>query len=316
MKRSTLSLRGMVTVAALLTLPAWAQQPTVVKDCTACPELLRVPPGSFLMGASEAEEEREEVPPEARGRAAPQHRVTIGYGFWMGRTPVTRNEFAAFVAATKHNTSGSCWGLGDDRKFREFKETDWRNPGFVQAGRHPAVCVFWADAVAYAAWLTKTTGKTYRLPSEAEWEYVARAGTTAARFWGDGRDDACRYANTSDQTLRAALGAENSPAHFFGCRDGHVHTAPAGAFASNPWDFHDMLGNVWQWTQDCVHETYQGAPDDGRWWDGKEGGNCEQRVARGGSWSDLPAHVRAAARGFDPVGLRFTGSGFRVVRVD
>lgn len=303
-------------LVALLALPAWGQQPAAVKDCTACPEMLRVSPGSFLMGAPDGEEEREEVPPDARGRAVPQHRVTIDYRFRMNRTPVTRNEFEAFVTATKHNTGGSCWGPGSDGKSREFKESDWRRPGFVQAGHHPAVCVFWADAVAYVEWLSKTTGKTYRLPSEAEWEYVARARTSAARFWGDGRGDACRYANTSDQTLRHALKAEDSQQRFVGCSDGHAHTSPVDSFAANPWGFHDMLGNVRQWTRDCVHETYQGAPDDGRWWDGKEAGNCDQRVARGGSWSDLPANVRAAARSFEPIGLRFTDMGFRVVRVD
>lgn len=300
---------------ALSSLPAEGQQVTVVKECSACPELLRVAAGSFVMGAPPGEEEREGVPPQFRGRSIPQHQVTLG-SFWMGRTPVTRDQFAAFVAATKHDMAGSCRGLGADGKFHDSPGLDWRNPGFPQTGTHPAVCVSWLDAVAYVGWLGSTTGKAYRLPSEAEWEYAARAGTQTARFWGDGRDDGCRHANTSDQRLRTTLNFLNSFEQFLGCSDGHAFTSPVASFAANPWGFHDMLGNVWQWTADCRHQTYEGAPADGSAWGASEGGICDRRVARGGAWDSYPWIVRSADRGGEHIGNRSTKGGFRVVRAD
>jgi formylglycine-generating enzyme required for sulfatase activity len=308
---------GAVIFAASLALPAWGQQPTAVKDCPTCPELLRVSLGSFVMGAPAGEEEREEVPPPFRGQAVPQHQVNIGYTFWMGRYPVTRDEFAAFVAATGHNASGSCWGLGSDGTWQEFQGSDWRNPGFAQAGNHPVVCVSWQDAIAYLDWLGRTTGKTYRLPSEAEWEYVARAGTPTARFWGDGRAGACRYANTADETFRTSLNFPIAPGRYFGCSDGHVYTSPVGSFASNPWGFHDMLGNVWQWTSDCWHPNYKETPATGLPWGASGDGVCDQRVGRGGSWySIFPWRVRAASRVRYTLDNRDSNLGFRVARTE
>ncbi len=304
-----------MVLVVLLAVPAWAQQLAPTKDCPTCPELLRVAPGSFVMGAPAGEEEREAVPPSYRGRSVPQHRVTIGL-FRMGRTPVTRDEFAAFVAATGRDMGSSCRGLGNDGKFHDVEGHNWRKPGFAQSGSHPVVCVSWLDAVAYVDWLSAMTGKTYRLPSEAEWEYVARAGTATARFWGDGRDDTCRHVNASDQTLRTGLNFENSPEQFLSCRDGHVYTSPVGSFAANPWGFHDMLGNVWQWTADCRHQTYVDASTDGSAWESADGGTCDRRIGRGGAWDSYPWIVRAAVRGGEPIGNRSTKGGFRVARVD
>ena len=302
-------------LAVLLAVPAWAQRPAVLKDCSTCPELLPVSPGSFFMGAPAGEEERERVPPAFRGRSAPQHQVTIG-AFRMGRTPVTRDEFAAFVGATKRDTGGSCRGLGIDGKFHDIPGRDWRNPGFAQTGSHPAVCVSWLDAVAYVDWLGLTTGKAYRLPSEAEWEYVARAGTQTARYWGDGREGACRHANISDQMLRTTLNFLNSFEQFLGCSDGHAYTSAVASFTANPWGFHDMLGNVWQWTADCRHQTYEGAPTDGSAWESSDGGACVRRIARGGAWDSYPWIARSAGRGGEPVANRHTKSGIRVARTD
>lgn len=302
-------------LVTLPALPAGGQQGAAVKDCPACPELLHVAAGSFIMGAPPGEEEREGVPPQYRDRSIPQHRVTLG-SFRMGRTPVTRDEFSAFVVATKRDMSGACRGLGPDGQFHDTQGRDWRNPGFTQTGTHPAVCVSWLDAVAYVGWLSAITGKIYRLPSEAEWEYVARAGTQTARYWGDGRDGACRHANMSDQRLRTTLNFVNSFEQFLGCSDGHAYTAPVASFAANPWGFHDMLGNVWQWTADCRHQTYEGAPADGSAWEASEGGTCDRRIARGGAWDSYPWIVRSADRGGEPMGSRSTKGGFRVVRAD
>ena len=305
----------MMLVSVLLAWPAGAQQPVAQRDCPTCPELLRVAAGSFVMGAPVGEEEREGVPLQFRGRSVPRHPVTLG-SFRMGRTPVTRDELAAFVVATKRDMGGSCLGLGADGKFHDIPGRDWRNPGFAQTGGHPAVCVSWLDAVAYVGWLGSTTGKTYRLPSEAEWEYVARAGTQTARFWGDGRDGACRYANMSDQMLRTTLNFVNSFEQFLRCSDGHAYTSPVASFAANPWGFHDMLGNVWQWTADCRHQTYEDAPADGSAWGASDGGTCDRRIRRGGAWDSYPWIVRSADRGGEPVGSRSTKGGFRVVRAD
>ena len=283
-------------LVVLSILPAGGQQLAGEKDCATCPALLRVPPGTFVMGAAEGEEEREGVPPPFRGRSVPQHEVAVA-AFRMGRTPVTRDEFAAFVAATKRDMGGACRGLGTDGQFREAPGRDWRNPGFAQTGTDPVVCVSWLDALAYVDWLSGTTGKAYRLPSEAQWEYVARAGTQTARFWGDGRDGACRYANMSDQRLRTTLNFLNSFEQFLACSDGHAYTSPVASFAANPWGFHDMLGNVWQWTADCRHQTYEGAPADGSAWGASEGGTCDRRIARGGAWDSYPWIVRSADRG-------------------
>jgi formylglycine-generating enzyme len=308
---------GAAIFAASLALPAWGQQPTAVKDCPTCPEVLRVSPGSFVMGAPAGEEEREEMPQPFRGQSAPQHPVNIRYTFWMGRYPVTRDEFAAFVAATGHNASGSCWGLGGDGTWQEVPGSDWRSLGFAQAGDHPVVCVSWQDAIAYVDWLSRTTGKTYRLPTEAEWEYVARAGTQTARFWGDGRDDACRCANTADETFRTALNFPITRGRYFRMqRRPRLHLA-LGSFASNPWGFYDILGNVWQWTSDCWHPNYKEAPTNGLPWDAPDGGDCDQRAGRGGSWySIFPWRVRAAARVRYAPDNRDSNLGFRVARTE
>jgi sulfatase modifying factor 1 len=193
---------------------------------------------------------------------------------------------------------------------------DWRSPGFRQTDRDPVVCVSHTDAQTYIAWLKRKTGKTYRLPSEAEWEYAARAGTTTARFWGDDPGSACRYANASDKTLATELGV--SPSHvtslvefFFQCSDGFAYTAPAGSFQPNNFGLYDMLGNAWQWSNDCWTENYSGAPSNGTAW---KIGDCGWRVVRGGSCYGIPGDVRAGQRNRVGVGDRNHDTGFRVSR--
>jgi formylglycine-generating enzyme required for sulfatase activity len=244
------------------------------RDCPQCPEMVRIRPGSFLMGSTPAE-------PEHESDETPQHRVTIAYAFSLGKYEVTRGEFAAFIQAGGHQAAG-----------------DWRNPGFTQTERDPVVNVSWEDAQAYAAWLSRTTGKKYRLPSEAEWEYAARAGTTTARYWGDGRQEACRYANADDAA--------------FGCSDGFKNTAPVGRFQPNALGLHDMLGNVWEWTGDCWNTSYNGAPTNG---EARLSGECSRRSVRGGSWGSSSGDVRSAGRTRGPPGFR-NFVGFRVARVD
>jgi len=281
------------------------------RDCERCPEIVMIPAGTFLMGSTAAEDEREGVPQGSREHAMPQHRVTIGAPFALGKYPVTRGEFAAFVAATGHHTGTSCvigaWG----DKWQDTGSRTWRNPGYAQTDSHPVVCVSSEDARAYTAWLKRLTGRSYRLPTEAEWEYAARAGTTTARYWGDGRGDACRHANVLDQTMTNVLEVPRNPS-VFPCADEHAYTSPVDAFPPNPWGLNDMLGNVLQWTSDCWHATYEKAPADGRSWE--EGGDCSRRVSRGGAWWTNAWVTRAAPRVRYTIGVRNFMVGFRVAR--
>lgn len=308
---------ALLVVACLLgfaAAPARAQGPDIFRDCPDCPEMIMLPRGNFLMGVPGGEEEREGVPADLRGRSTPQTRITIAPGLAMARNSVTRGEYAAFVEATGRGPGTACWTFVNSGLSYEYVEQPgltWRDPGFAQEDNHPVVCVNWDDAMAYAAWMSARTGRTYRLPSEAEWEYAARAGTTAARFWGDANSTACRFANVADLTLAEALSLDRRPQFTFRCTDGFVYTAPVGSFRPNPFGLNDMLGNAWQWTADCLNPSLAGIPLDGS---ARQSGNCEARVMRGGSWSHLPWYVRAGNRVRGNAQERFSFAGFRLVR--
>jgi hypothetical protein len=233
------------------------------------PEMVLIPAGTFMMGVPEAESKREGINDDD---ARPVHKVTVPRPFWLGKYPVTRGEYAVFANAT---------GRGGE---------PWSKPGFPQDDRHPVVNVSHDDAVAYMQWLSQQTGQTYRLPSEAEWEYAARGGTTTARYWGE------------------AAGKTGEHAHF-GVWDG---TRAAGGFPANPFGLHDMLGNVLEWTADAWHSDYQGAPADGSAW---LGDGAAFRVLRGGSWFSVARNVRSADRARNAPTDRNDGIGFRCARV-
>ena len=231
-------------------------------DAPWCPEMVVIPAGDFMMGSPETEAGRS-------GDEGPQHRVTIAHSLAIGKFPVTFDEYDHFCAATAYDKpEDQGWGRG----------------------RRPVINVSWDDAKAYCAWLSQVTGKPYRLPSEAEWEYACRAGTTTRYAWGD------KVTPEKTNYAESKLGK----------------TTEVGAYPPNPWGLHDMHGNVWEWCEDCWHDTYQGAPDDGRAWGGEDGGNCDWRVLRGGSWDDGQDSGRAAARGVNPY-VRNGSVGFRVV---
>ena len=273
--------------------------------------MVMVPAGRFVMGAAAGEEEREEVPTEFRGRSQPRVALQIA-AFALGRYEITRGQFAAFVAETGHAVGGGCYGHNDEGKYELIPSLNWRSPGFAQTDRHPVVCVNWNDAVAYAAWLARKSGKDYRLPSEAEWEYAARAGSQAARPWGDSSAAACGHANVRDEALQRywkARGLTGSQMH--DCDDGYAHTAPVGAFAANRFGVHDMIGNVWEWVQDCWNGTLAGMPANGT---ARLGGDCSRRVGRGGSWNSGPRGTRSANRSRVAAGGRIIDLGFRVAR--
>jgi formylglycine-generating enzyme required for sulfatase activity len=262
-------------------------------DNGAGPEMVLIPAGSFVMGISAEETKREDASAMVDDWARPQHKVTIARPFYMCKYPVTRGAFRAFARSA------------------DFLEDDWREPRFKQTDQHPVVNVSHKDAVAYAAWLSRATGKDYRLPSEAEWEYAARAGTTTARFWGEGRAEACRYANVADETRRRANKDEPSARKYFGCDDGSENTSPVGSFQPNGFGLYDMLGNVGEWTADWWNESYHGAPEDGSAW---TAGDSGRRIVRGGSFAGFPETVRAGCRSSLGRGDRYDILGFRLAR--
>ena len=271
------------------------------RDCPTCPEMVVVPAGEFLMGSDRRDDESYDF-------ERPRHRVTLD-GFALGVHEVTRDEYEAFVAATGRGSGDGCRAFDADEVGWEWRsEASWRSPGYPQAGDHPVVCVNWEDAQAYARWLSAETGEEYRLPSESEWEYAARAGTTTRRHWGDDPDDGCAYANGADRTAKRRFDDWTVA----DCTDGVVWTSPVGAYEPNAFGLHDALGNVWEWVEDCWHDDYDGAPRDGSAW--TRGGDCGRRVLRGGSWVSLPWNLRSALRYGDVAEYRVTDFGFRVAR--
>jgi formylglycine-generating enzyme len=303
--------RAVAAAAVILGWSAGAAAQQDSRDCAECPVMVRIPPGTFLMGA--AEHDREGADPKVVALELPQHRVTLRYGFLLGKYEVTRAQFSAFVAATGHAAGDSCYAYGSDGKWSDQAGRSWRKPGYPQTEDDPVVCVNWHDAKTYAAWLQRRTGRPYRLPSEAEWEYAARAGAQTVRFWGDGREAACRYANVADLTAANALNWKKEARLIFSCADTYTYTAPVGRFEANAFGLHDMLGNVWEWAEDCGNNSYQGAPTDGSAW---VAGECSNRVVRGGSWLNSPRLQRSATRGGDRAGNRTDFIGFRVARTE
>ncbi|MFM9847488.1 MAG: formylglycine-generating enzyme family protein [Hyphomicrobiaceae bacterium] len=185
----------------------------------------------------------------------------------------------------------------------------WRSPGFGQEDKHPVICVSWQEAKEYVDWLSRRTGHTYRLLTEAEWEYAARAGSTTRYSFGDASEELCRYANGADAKAKEVYGSQNWT--FTQCSDGHVHTAAVGSYLANAFGLHDMHGNAWEWVEDCWVDTYKDAPTDGS---SRLGGECASRVLRGGSWGGIPQYLRAAVRSrYQPDG-RGNGLGFRLAR--
>ena len=246
------------------------------------PGMMVLPAGKFMMGSPEGEEGRD-------SNEGPRHPVRIPEPFALGMTEVTVTAFRGFVEGTGYRTSAEqgdgCYGWTGSSWERDKKQ-HWRNPGFEQGGDHPVACVDWHDAVAYAEWLSGQTGEDYRLPTEAEWEYAARAGTDTPFSTGECiHTDQANYDGNYDY---AGCGAKT------GVYRGK--TVPAGSLPANPWGLHGMHGNVWEWTADCWHGDYENAPEDGRAWGGEDGGDCGWRVDRGGSWGSGPRVLRSANR--------------------
>ena len=277
--------------------PPWRRPGEILRDVDAswCPELVVIPAGSFMMGSPETEEGRLD-------HEGPQRQVTLARAFAMGRYPVTRGQFASFVAATGHDMSGGAYAW-TGRGWVLMADRGWRNPGFAQTDAHPVVCVSWLDAQVYVRWLAENTGQSYRLPSEAEWEYAARAGT-ATPFW-TGATITTAQANY-DGNYTYGPGAKGVS------RQGTVAVDDA-SFPANPFGLDHMHGNVSEWVQDCYADSYAGAPLDGHLVVDRK--DCRVRILRGGSWFDSPRDLRSAGRVRRAPEGRYGRSGFRVARL-
>ena len=295
------------------------------RDCPSCPQMTVIPAGQFLMGSSDEDIKRDiqEVPENFRtgstfltpgqldymAHEQPQHPVTIEHAFALGTYPVTLGEFEAFVHETGYQASNGCTAPRNPHSQMPsagWQKPGWQGPGFAQSDQDPVVCVNWLDIQAYVNWLNskllsarnESVNQTrlathYRLPSEAEWEYAARAGTKTTRWWGD------------------AIGANNANCKTCGSEWDAKRTGPVGSLQANPFGLYDMLGNVFEWTNDCWNVRYLGAPSNGQPW---TSGDCTERVTRGGSWMSDSWVVRSAsrARGF-PI-ERYNYVGFRVAK--
>jgi formylglycine-generating enzyme required for sulfatase activity len=241
------------------------------KECGNCPAMVVVPAGRFTMGSPASEWDRE-------SDEGPQHTVSIAAPFAVGKFAVTFDEWDACV---------------DDQECHRRSDEEWGR------GRRPVINVTWDDAKTYVAWLSRKTGKTYRLLSEAEWEYAARAGTGKPFWWGSSSSTGEANYN-GDYTYGAGRVGES-----------RERTVPVDWFQPNPFGLYQMNGNVWEWTEDCWHKSYHGAPANGAAW---TNGDCNNRILRGGSWFAVPKFLRAAFRATNVTSKRLNNNGFRVAR--
>jgi formylglycine-generating enzyme required for sulfatase activity len=264
-------------------------------------KFVHIEPGEFEMGS----------PPDEAGRyeTEARHHVNLTKPFLLGAHPVTRGQFAAFVKDTDHKTLAEKEGWGGawtGKTWSHEKGVSWRNPGFPQDDDHPVVEVTWFDAVAFTEWFSKKDGAHYRLPTEAEWEYAARAGTTSAFPWGDNPDDGKGWANGADLSAKEKFPVWDT----FNWSDGFVYTSPVGRFKVNAWGLYDMVGNVWEWCSDWYGE-YSGDAIDPQ---GPVRPKDFWRMLRGGSWNRPPRDCRFGRRGGDVPMFRTRDIGFRIVR--
>jgi formylglycine-generating enzyme len=258
------------------------------RDCPDCPEMQRIPPGTFVMGTPGSAIAGADTRAETQATI-----VRIAKPFALGRTEVTEREFRVFLADTGHEPKGECvvWDAERARFSSDSAQAPKENEDTQLTDDHPASCLSWQDARAYVQWLAKKTGKPYRLPSEAEWEYAARAGSVSLWPWGDQAADGCDFANVYDLNgaEHYALGWESVR-----CRDGYADVAPVAALRPNAFGIYDLIGNVAEWVDDCYTDSYIGRPKDGRSWFWN--GGCRRHVVRGGSWASPAGEARSASR--------------------
>jgi formylglycine-generating enzyme required for sulfatase activity len=289
-------------------------------------ELRLIPAGEFKMGSAESADAAAAFFDKTYGEVCgvqadsfkdehPEHRVRISKSFYLGTYHVTRGQYGQFIKGSAYKTDAE---KGDDpgadawdpekKTFRFGKGHTWRNAGFEQTDEHPVVNVTWNDAIAFCKWLSIKEGKTYRLPTEAEWEYACRAGTTTRYYSGDDPETLAKVANVADATAKARFPAWPCTIN---ASDGYVFTSPVGQFKPNAFGLYDMHGNAWQWCADWYGADYYGkSPVDDPTGPDSGGG----RVLRGGSWVNGPDVARSACRDRCMVGFRYNSAGFRLAR--
>jgi formylglycine-generating enzyme required for sulfatase activity len=271
------------------------------------PKMIVIPKGQYEMGLSFS----------IASAAAPRHRVAIDYDLAVSQHEISIADFKRFIKDTGYKTDAEknllgCFNLLKINPLSIFSQvkSNWKSPAFDQNDNHPVVCVSWNDAKAYTKWLSDKTGHRYRLLTEAEWEYAARAGSTKENYWSGNNNQSCKYTNFSRQLSQSSDDAM-SIFHEVSCDDGFKQTAPVTAFKANSFGIHNMLGNVAEWTEDCTNLTYHNAPTDGSAW---KDGMCDSHVVRGGGF-DMPiSNITVTYRQFKKQNSANNGVGFRVAR--
>jgi formylglycine-generating enzyme required for sulfatase activity len=273
------------------------------------PTMVVVPTGKYMMGAPDGEPGRSDT-------ETPQHEVTIDKGYALSQTDITVSQFRDFVRASGYKPESITQGgasVYDERTgvMRDVSNATWEDDyaGHAATDNLPVVNISWSDARAYVQWLSQRTGKKYRLPSEAEFEYALRAGSTTRYWWGSGTPKA-KVENLTGSADRSPSGRRWSHA-FQGYGDGYWGPAPVMSFAPNAFGLYDMDGNVSEWMEDCWHDNYVRAPVDGSAWVNP---GCGTRVIRGGSWGSSPEQANSAYRQGADAGIRSGRVGFRIVR--
>lgn len=318
----------LLSACSIVSMP---KQPRVIENSLGMRFVL-VPAGEFLMGSDESVASLAESYPQypqdrltSLTDEAPVHRVRLSKAFFLGQHEVTVDQFSQFLQASGYVPESMADGTGGYGYNRAYDPAtnergdafegrnpkySWRNPGFVQGKDHPVLNVTWQDAVAMARWLSRHEGRTYRLPTEAEWEYACRAGSRTRYYSGNDPQSLAGVANTFDAD--AALHWPQWQSHALTAHDGYAFTAPVGSFAPNAFGLHDMLGNAWEWVSDRYDEDYyahspvqdpQGPQVSG-----------SMRVRRGGSWHTWSLYARCSYRNINTESSRYTLLGMRLLR--
>ena len=305
------------SAAALSSQPAGSRQPKIpprrFHDCAGCPEMVVIPAGSAILGSTSQERAQSGITRLFGDREGPRYRVRFAHPYAIGESEVTRGQYAEFASATQRPDPSEC-GVHDAAadSWTPKPGFNWRHPGFPQDDNHPAVCISYNDAAAYAAWLAKRTGKPYRLPSDAEWEYAARAGSETPWYWGEAPETGCGIANILSDGTIAKLLAPKSMANRLACSSGRSFTVPVKSFPPNAFGVYDTAGNAFEWVADCNNPDNRGAHRDGS---ARMTGDCSRHYLKGGAFNTPLWLTRAAVRGA-PISpdLRMFSMGFRVAR--
>ncbi len=267
------------------------------QDCETCPIMIVLPAGSFMMGSPDDEIDREQD-------EGPVHIVNILKPFAVGKFEITVAQYSEFISSVGRSELDACSYWSERGPIRDDLHS-WQNPDFEQTESDAVLCVNWHDAQRYIQWLNKKTERTYRLLTEAEWEYAARAGHLGRNYWDGIPDTQCAHGNGSDKSLNHFLSLPTAA----DCNDKYPYSAPVGSFQANDFGLYDMLGNANEWLEDCWADSYHLAPSDGSAWlqDG-----CDRGILRGGAWFNSPRVLRFANRLGNDRDLRLNTFGFRL----